>query len=246
MSANSTTVASSTVASTTLEGFPQSRIRGTGYRLVPSQFPPIGVFDSLSSPDDAINAMKLESLTNDRLQLPLRRARLLAKEDWLLGVPGATVVMASFLHASPDGGRFTKGELGAWYAARSRNTAIAETVYHQTKRIKASTGLQMHATIAMRELTHHLDARLVDVRGTSVRHPEFYDADSYEKSQPFGERARTSGASGIIYDSVRHEAGTCLVIYKPRIIPPVKQGVHLEYRWSGSETPDVLMLEQLQ
>ncbi|MEP6765083.1 MAG: RES family NAD+ phosphorylase [Gemmatimonadaceae bacterium] len=246
MSEKSTTAAS-TVATTNFEGFALARIRGTGYRLVPSQFPPIGVFDTVSSPDDAIAAMKLESFTNDRLQLPLSRARMLLKEDWLVGVPGATVVMASFLHASPDGGRFTQGELGAWYAARSRNTAIAETVYHQTLRIKASAGLQMHATVSMRELTHSLDARFVDVRGTIARHPELYDGNSYTKSQPFGERVRRdSGASGIIYDSVRHSTGTFVVIYKPRIIPPVKQGVHLEYRWSGSETPDVLLLEQLQ
>ncbi len=231
---------------TSFEDVSMARVRGTGYRLLPSQFPPIGVFDSLSSPEDAIAAMKLESLTNDRLQLPLSRARLLEREDWLLGQPGATAVMASFLHAAPDGGRFTRGDLGAWYAARSRNTAVAETVYHQTRRIAAATGLAMRATIAMRELTHPLDARFVDLRGKRALHREFYDGNSYAGSQPFGERVRASGAAGIIYESVRHTSGTCVVIYRPRIIPPVKQGVHLEYRWTGSALPDVLVLQQFQ
>ncbi|MDQ6611895.1 MAG: RES family NAD+ phosphorylase [Gemmatimonadota bacterium] len=231
---------------TAVEGIALARVRGTGHRLVPSQFPPIGVFESLASPDDAIAAMKLESLTNDRLQLQITRARLLQREDWLLGQPGATAVMASFLHAAPEGGRFTRGDLGAWYAARSRNTAIAETVYHQTRRIAASAGLAMRATVAMRELTHPLDARFVDLRGKREQYPEFHDANSYAQSQPFGESVRKSGAAGIIYESVRHRLGTCVVIYKPAIIPPVKQGVHLEYRWNGNASPDVLVLEQLQ
>ena len=236
----------SSIASATFDGIAFARVRGTGHRLVPSQFPPIGVFETLSSPDDAMAAMKLESLTNDRLQLQLERAQLLQHDDWLLGQPGATAVMASFLHASPEGGRFTSGHLGAWYAARSRNTAIAETVYHQTKRIVASAGLSMRATIAMREWTHLLDARFVDLRGKRAQHPELYDPDSYAKSQPFGERVRGAGPAGIIYESVRHASGTCVVIYKPAIIPPVKQGVHLEYRWNGHAVPDVLVLEQLQ
>ena len=236
----------STASNTDASALATARVRGTGHRLVPSQFPPIGVFDSLVSPADAIDAMKLEGLTNDRLQLPITRSQLLAKDDWLVGQPGATAVMAAFLHAAPSGGRFTSGDLGAWYAARSLDTAISETVFHQTRRVAASSELRMQATIAMRELTHSLDARLVDLRGTPQQNAALYNPNSYANSQPFGERVRRAAIAGIVYDSVRHAGGTCFVIYRPRIIPPVRQGMHLEYRWSGHETPTVLMLEELR
>lgn len=230
----------------TTGGLPVSRVRGTGHRLVPSQFPPIGVFDTVASADDALAAMRLESLTNDRLQVPLKRALLFPKEDWLVGQAGAQAVMASFLHASPDGGRFTGPALGAWYSARTLQTAIEETVYHQQRRVLASDGLKMQATIAMREWTHTFDARLVDVRGGHERFAHLYEPDSYVRSQPFGERVRAEGGAGIVYDSVRHPGGTCLVMYRPRMVAPVKQGVHLEYRWTGEATPTVLRLEQLR
>lgn len=228
------------------EDLPVSRVRGTGHRLVPSQFPPIGVFDSVATAEDALAAMRLEGLTNDRLQMPLRRVALFPKEDWLVGQSGAQAVMAAFLHAAPEGGRFTSPQLGAWYCARSLETAIEETVYHATRRIVASRGLLLHATIAMREWTHGLDARLVDVRGARERFAKLYDPHSYAESQPFGERVRAEGGAGVVYDSVRHAGGTCVVMYRPRMVAPVKQGVHLEYRWTGEATPTVLQLERLR
>lgn len=224
----------------------RSRVRGTCHRLVPSQFPPIGVFDTVASPEDALLAMALEGLTNDRLQLPLKRAGLLPPGEWVVGEPGATAVMAAFLHAAPDGGRFSHGALGAWYAGRSRETAISETVYHQRRRLAASPALGMIASITMREWVHTLDATLVDLRGAQQRHPELYDPLSYEHSQPFGEAQRASGATGLVYDSVRDAGGTCVVLYRPRTVVPLRQGVHLEYRWSGSPEPAVILLEQLR
>lgn len=223
-----------------------NRVRGTGHRLVPSQFPPIGVFDSVASADDAVSAMRLEGLTNDRMQTPVRRAALFPKEDWLVGQVGAQAVMAAFLHASPEGGRFTGPALGAWYSARSLETAVEETVYHATRRVVAAQGLQLHATIAMREWAHTIDARFVDVRGAHKQFAKLYDPNSYAVSQPFGERVRAQGAAGIVYDSVRHLHGTCFVMYRPRMVAPVKQGVHLEYRWTGEATPTVLQLERLR
>lgn len=225
---------------------PVGRVRGIGHRLVPSKFPPIGVFDAVATPEDALAAMRLEGLTNDRLQISIRRAALFPKEDWLVGQAGAQAVMAAFLHASADGGRFTGPALGAWYSARSLETAISETKFHSSKRIVASAGLNLHATIAMREWTHTFDARFVDLRGARERFVELYDPDSYTKSQPFGERVRANGGAGIVYDSVRHSGGTCLVMYRPRMVAPVKQGVHLEYRWTGEATPAVFQLERLR
>jgi hypothetical protein len=104
----------------------------------------------------------------------------------------------------------------------------------------------MHATIAMREWTHALDVRLTDIRGRQEDFPELYHENSYARSQPFGEGIRAAGGAGIVYDSVRRAGGSCVVMYRPRMVAPVKQGVHLEYRWTGSSTPTVMKLERLR
>lgn len=227
-------------------GAPSStRVRGRLHRLVPSRFPPIGVFDTVATPADAVAAMELESLTNDRVRIALERSAVLAPGDWVVGVPGATVVMAAFLHAASEGGRFTGPRLGAWYAARDLSTAIGETVYHHTRRLEASA-IGFHATITMRELVTSLDARLVDLRNQHATYPVLYDRDDYTASQQFGEACRDRGDVGIVWTSVRRPAGECVVVYRPRAVGQVTQGQHLEYRWHGARDPEVLRLESIR
>ncbi len=223
---------------------PTTRVRGRTHRLVPSRFPPIGVFDHVASPADAVAAMTLESLTNDRIRIAIERSAMLPDDDWVVGVPGATLVMAAFLHAAPEGGRFTGPKLGAWYAARDLHTAMRETIHHHTRRLSASD-MGFFATITMRELLCTIDARLLDIRHRQVEHPSLYDPDAYTASQPFGEAVRAQGDIGIIWSSVRRPAGECVVIYRPRVLLPVTQGRHIEYRWHGHPEPEILRLESL-
>ena len=220
------------------------RIRGRSHRLVPSRFPPIGVFDRVATAGDAIVAMELESLTNDRVRIALERATLLPDDDWVVGVPGATIVMAAFLHAAPEGGRFNQPPLGAWYAARDLQTAVRETIYHHTRRIAASE-MGFDASITMREFVTTLDARLCDLRGRQASLPALYHPDDYAESQRFGEARRQAGEIGIVWNSVRRPSGECVVIYRPRLLLPVTQGQHLEYRWHGSPEPEVLRLQSI-
>ncbi len=188
--------------------------------------------------------MELESLTNDRIRIALERSAIMAEPDWVVGVPGATIVMAAFLHAAPDGGRFNGPRLGAWYAARDLPTAISETVYHHTRRLAASE-MGFDATITMREFITALDARLVDLRSLQSTNASLYDPNDYSDSQPFGESCRARGDVGIVWNSVRRPAGECVVIYRPRVLLPVTQGQHLEYRWHGTPEPEVLRLESI-
>lgn len=223
---------------------PATRVRGRIHRLVPSRFPPIGVFDRVATPADAMAAMELESLTNDRVRIAIERGAILPDSEWVVGVPGATLVMAAFLHAAPEGGRFNAPQLGAWYAARDLQTAVRETIYHHTQRLAASA-LGFDATITMRELVTSLDARLIDLRGRQAALPALYDPADYAASQPFGEARRDAGDIGIVWNSVRRPAGECVVIYRPRVLLPVTQGLHLEYRWHGVAEPEVLRLESI-
>jgi hypothetical protein len=50
------------------------------FRLIPSRYPPIAAFETVSSSDDLAGAMELEGWTNDRL-VEERLARL-PRDDW--------------------------------------------------------------------------------------------------------------------------------------------------------------------
>jgi hypothetical protein len=145
--------------------------------------------------------------------------------------------MGAFLHADPAGGRFTDGRLGGWYASMDVDTAIAETVHHNTRRLKLSDGA-FPSSIQMRALVTRIDCALIDVRGLHKQRPELYDLQDYTQSQAFGIALRWpksgEGANGIIYDSVRRTDGVNVCLYKPRKVTlPVTQADHYEYRWDA-------------
>ena len=195
------------------------------HRLIPSRYPPVGVFDTVATPEDARAAMVLEGWTNDRL-VAARAARL-PDEDLVYGMPNASVVLSSFLHASITGGRFTGPDLGGWYAAAASLTAILEVAHHM-RREAVARGLPEARRTFRRYVSTPLGRDYVDLRGTAPARPELYDRADYRRSQIFGERVRASGAAGIVYDSVRHRGGVNVVVYRARFVSGVVQGDHYD------------------
>jgi hypothetical protein len=198
------------------------------YRIVPSIFPPRGLFDSVADPADLDAVFALEALTNDRLREQLGHLRRIPPERRVSG-PGTTPVMSAFTHVHPDGGRFSTAKFGAYYAARELPTAIAETVYHRERFLRASN--EPPIDLQMRSYQGNIRADLHDVRGGDW--PRLHDPHSYAISQAFATRLRDKASEGIVFDSVRKPGGQCVALFYPDLIGPVKQGPHLLYRWDG-------------
>ncbi len=194
------------------------------YRLVPSRFPPIGLFDTVSTAADLAAVMDLVGWTNDRL-VAERRDRL-PREEWVYGRANASIVMASYLHVAPGGMRFNNGDLGAWYAAAALTTSIAEVAHHMRREAVATA--QPGLTRTFRTNTATLAGSFADIRGQSKVRPDLYDPTNYAASQQFGEELRANGRSGLIYDSIRHAGGTSIVAYRPSRILDVTQTDHYE------------------
>jgi RES domain-containing protein len=192
------------------------------YRLIPSKFPPIGLFDTVATTADAEAVMELAGWTNDRLVE--ERLRRLPEEEWVYGRPNSSVIMATFLHAPPSGARFNGPDLGAWYAAASLKTAAFEVAHH-LRREAVATGID-GLERAFRTYRADLAASYLDIRGQQAVRPDIYATDAYAASQVMGESIRASGGAGIIYDSVRHLGGNNIVAYRPQNILKVTQTDH--------------------
>ena len=219
------------------------------HRLIASRFPAIGVFDDLTSDvSDLRAAFLLESFTNDRLAV--NRLGLLPDSEIISGPSGsgATLVMAAFLHADEAGGRFTDGRLGGWYASFDLETAFAETLHHNTRRLRLSAG-GFPNRIQMRELIATIDCTLVDVRRMQQTQPELYRDSDYSASQAFGSGLRyqkTSPESGVVFDSVRRANGINICVFWPSCIPlPIIQGGHFEYLWNAVGEVSVSKMTQV-
>lgn len=198
------------------------------YRLIPSRFPPIGLFDTVATAADLEAVMELAGWTNDRLVV--ERLHRLPQGEWVYGRPNSSIIMASFMHVAPDGMRFNGAELGAWYAAASLTTSVVEVAHHMRREAYA-TGIK-EIERDFRVYTARLDGKFIDICGQATAMPAIYDSNSYTAAQEFGETMRAAGETGILFNSLRHKTGINIVAYRPSQILDVTQTDH--YRISVS------------
>ena len=192
------------------------------HRLIPSQFPPIGLFDTVARAADLEAVLDLVGWTNDRLVA--ERVARLPRSEWVFGRPNASTVMAAFLHAPPAGARFSGPDLGAWYAAARIETAIAEVAHHLRREAFArrlGNTSRRYRAYSCRLLGRYRDVRGVDDRG-------LYASASHAESQTFGEGLRAAGEDGVIYDSLRHRGGVAICAYRPSKVLDVVQAEHFD------------------
>jgi len=215
-----------------------ARLRDTR-RLIPSRYPPTGILDLITAPEDFEAVAELEGWTNDRISAELGLLKILPAQEWIVGRANATAIMAAYCHPNEEGGRFTSSQRGAWYAALSIETAIKETVFHRTKEI-AESGI-LETVVQMREYLADFDTELHDVRASS----EFdacHDPNSYVAGQQLGATLLQGGSNGLWYRSVRNPGEECIVCFRPTLVNNVRTGAHFEYRWEGTPEPKVTQL----
>jgi hypothetical protein len=183
---------------------PEALVRWKGApRLVPSRYPVAGLLDRVASPADLDALFELEGWTNDRISGELGLLRAIPPAEWVM----TSVVMAAFCHPRHGGGRFSSGERGAWYAAHTIETALAESIYHRTVELREVGGFETR--VQMRVYLADFSARFVDVRPRRGDR-ELYDPNSYAPSQRFGQRVLEAGGNGIVYRSVRDPEGASI------------------------------------
>jgi hypothetical protein len=209
-------------------------------RLVPSRYPSAGIFDRIAAPEDLEAITELEAWTNDRVSTELGILNVVPREEWAVGQPMASVVMAAFCHPRTGGGRFSSSDRGAWYAGRTVDTSLAESVYHRTKELE-EVG---HFDTRVQMRLYHADfrAEFHDLRGASRRFAPLYHPDSYVASQRFARELLDAGGSGVVYRSVRDPDGECIACFRPKLVQNVRVAAHYEFRWDGSRTPGVRRL----
>lgn len=200
-------------------------------RLIESKYPPIDLFEDLADPEDWELLAAAEAKTNPRIAETIGNLDLVPVERRVSG-PGASYVMAPFTHCSPDRpGRFHDGHFGAYYAAKTFETAVAEVTHHQAQRL-LDTRDEPGWISDMRELVGAVKAKLVDIR------VDGFDAllmpDDYAPSQAFARQQRDAGKDGVVYPSVRNPGGECIAAFWPDVVEKPVQGRHFRYHWDGA------------
>ena len=217
--------------------FERIKVSGDCYRLIPSHFPPIKLFEHLLDPDELDAAYALESLTNDRLQDEAGNIALLEPGERIVG-PGSSAIMAAFTHTGTES-RFTSGRYGVYYAGLDLDTTIAESCHSRTRFLMATN--ETAQTLTMRCYHCKIDSELIDLRGNAdVHHPTDYAHAQYIAAQ-----LKQQNENGILYQSVRHPGGECIAALRPKALtPPAIQAGHFQFFWDGHAITHIAELKE--
>lgn len=220
---------------TTLVAWPRT------YRLIPSHYPPIDLFERVADPADWEIVTMIEGLTNDRLRDEVGDISLVPPNERVSG-PGASLIMAAFTHIGTPT-RFSDGSYGVYYASKTLATAIREAAYHRERFMRTTS--EPKTTLPMRNYVGSLRCDLHDIRGTR---PKVHDPSSYAQSQRLGAAVRTAGGNGVVFDSVRSKGGENIAVFRPKVLaarsgkPHVTQGPHLYLDWDATRVTRYLIV----
>jgi hypothetical protein len=213
------------------------------WRILPSRFRPIELFERVADPADLEAIVEVEALTDDRIRHEVGELRLVVPEDRISG-PGSSLIMAAFTHLNPAGSRFSDGRYGVFYAAGSLDTAVAETRYHRARFMRATRQHPME--LDMNVYATDLDGDLHDIRGLRDALADVYDADDYSAGQQLGRTLRAQDSWGIAYESVRDKGGECVGVLRPPVLSHCRQARALCYVWDGNAISDVYEKRRLK
>ncbi|MGF1683524.1 RES family NAD+ phosphorylase [Photobacterium minamisatsumaniensis] len=208
------------------------------YRLIPSKYPPINLYEDVCEPEQLEAIFAIEAITNPRLSEEVGDFSRIPADERLVGIPHCSFVMAAFTHVNPDGARFNTADFGAYYAAPDINTAIKETVHHM-ERVMGFTN-EPAQDIQMRCIDAWFAAELVDLRQQEALDSALYHPTNYNQSQMLACDLKTSKADGVVYQSVRHQGHDCYALFKPNVVTKVCQSKHFTYKWNGDSVNSIL------
>jgi RES domain-containing protein len=178
---------------------------------------------------------EIEGGTSARIQAQTAQAAVFPS-----GRPHANFVNAAFAYWRPrERNRFNDQGFGAWYAAYETETAIAEVTFHIGRELDRVA--DWNATVEWTEMWAGFAGDFVDLRALQplpeCLHPDV--AIGYAAGNGLARDAREQGLNGIVYPSVRHAAGTCLVALWPHAVQSVSQGAVIRAVWRGERTPAI-------
>lgn len=216
------------------EAFPRT------IRLVSTARLRAAVLRALVAKEDDLAALaEIEGATSARITGAERGIGDLPAREFVHGVPHAAFINASFAYARPDRlNRFSGPSRGAWYSALAVETCLAEVSFHMAGFL--SDAGRLVATVDYSEMHASLAGEFFDLRSADG-HPclSADAATGYPAGAVVAADALARGLNGVIYPSVRHRGGTCVVALRPSAVQSVAQGAVWRLLWRGELEPTV-------
>ena len=164
--------------------------------------------------------------------------RALRYGNWSLAFPTRILSTQHSRMPVPSGSRFNGPERGAWYAAFTRETSELEVAYHKGRELQ-EIRWQEKETFTYVDFLADFRGAFHDLRN-DARFRTCLDANSYRASQHLAGELLAGGSAGVVYPSVRHKGGTCLVCFRPALVNNVRKGSSISIGFENAfATPEI-------
>ena len=200
-------------------------------RIIAAELDSVRFFEQLTPGADGDALLAILGLTSPSLAEVVGNPALVPEGDRAYG-PGSGWIMPAFTRRVRPS-RFTDGRFGVWYVAWDTRTAVAETMYHTSRRLQETH--EPAQDVSMQILT----ADLAGFAAVLARVPEplwsaIHDPASYLVSQQVGTHVHDRGSEAIVYHSVRRPGGVCVGVLKPRAVRHCRRSGFVTFHWDGS------------
>jgi hypothetical protein len=198
---------------------------GEAYRLIPSRFPPVNVYEGLIANHRVGELVATENLTNPRLRSHERIAATVGNatdadprlQNWNL---------APFAYGNPDGTLFFGEDRPCLEVSTERQTALAVSVAKRETFLRSTQ--EAPIGLEMRMLCTPVEGKFWDLRGLAE------PAGGLEHVTRRWMGAKTPAeAQGVLYRPAERPAGTCIAILTGDVLRRSTQTVHFRYSWDG-------------
>lgn len=201
------------------------------------------VLEALVSADEIEALAEIEGATSARLIAQERGTEGIGRQELVYGIPYAAFINAAFAYAKPRQPNRFNARRGAWYAALDVTTCMREVAWHMADFLAKSGVLK--GVVEYSEMFASMAGEFVDLRGAPTdRRLDPDPAIGYPAGNALADAARARGLNGIVYPSVRHAGGTCIVALMPHAVQSVAPGAVYRFVWSGSPDPAIARVSE--
>lgn len=193
------------------------------YRLIPSRFPPVELYELVCHPSDWDGVKRVEGMTNPRLREMATGLGLLHPDD--RGRVSQNWIVAPFTYPDPEPSPFSDGSYGYSLVADTVSGALLEAV-RRRETFLSRTG-QGPTRLEMRMLKTPLRADLLDLYVAN-------QLDNWSETHATVRILRDSGSYGFWLPE-RENLGRLAVVLRPTAFGTAVQAEHYAFVWNGKE-----------
>ena len=199
---------------------------GSGFRLIPSRFPPVDVYAGLIANDRFDELVEVENLTNPRLQSESRLLELYGNPDspqlqnWNL---------APFKYVNPDGSRFFGPTRPALELATDAQTALAIAVRRREVFLRRTS--EPPLGLDMRMLKTPVEGTFYDLRSLAIGIDK---SKRHEAADPL-----PHNASGVLFRADERPFADCIAVTDKNALARSVQTVHYRFEWNGERISSI-------